>query len=184
MSMIIALTGPQQVGKSTTAESLVRHHNYARVAFADPLYLMLASLMGLSSDEVRRLEKNQPIEALNGRTLRHALQTLGTEWGRKLIDPEIWVCACTRRVKYLSSKGIPVVVDDCRFDNEMDALRVIGAKIVRLHRDNLPEQVGVEHHSECDWPYFDVDAVVRCDINDAVEWGKVAGDRVLSAVFS
>jgi hypothetical protein len=46
------------------------------------------------------------------------MQTLGTEWGRKIIHPEIWLLAWKNSVEELGAYG-NVVVDDVRFPNEL-----------------------------------------------------------------
>lgn len=154
MSNIIVLCGPQRVGKSTAANALVRRYGFVRVSFADPLYDMLATLLCISLQELKQLPKHEPLDLLEGKTLRHALQTLGTEWGRNNISEELWNNIALRRIKFLQSKNVPVVVDDCRFYNEYESLRVLGAKSVLLTRDDLPPQVNTEHASETDWCKF------------------------------
>lgn len=62
-------------------------------------------------------------------TPRLALQTLGTEWGRKLC-PEIWTEACFASMREDRS----YVITDCRFDNEREAARAHQSCVVLLLR--------------------------------------------------
>jgi len=62
---------------------------------------------------------------------RIALQTLGTEWGRRLY-PHVWVDACFSRVR--AGDVERVVVTDGRFRNELDRSRDQGAFCVKLTR--------------------------------------------------
>jgi hypothetical protein len=55
-------------------------------------------------------------------TPRFMMQTLGTEWGRKIIHPEIWLLAWKRSVEELGAYG-NVVVDDVRFPNELEIVK-------------------------------------------------------------
>lgn len=128
--MIIAFTGKAGSGKSTAAKRLVEAHGFVRRRFASPLKDMLLAL-GLSNDEVDGAYKDEPCELLGGKTPRHAMQTLGTEWGRELIDPYLWTRAW---VKSLPSDGSNVVVDDCRFPNEVEAIKKMGGMVVRIER--------------------------------------------------
>ena len=184
MPDIIALCGPQQVGKTTAAQSMVDHFQFTRVAFADPLYDMVAALMRLPVHKVRQLPKNEPMDVFEGRTLRHALQTLGTEWGRNLVGSDIWVNAAIRRAASLNLQGIRVVIDDCRFINEYEALRTAGAKIVLLQRDELPEQINTAHGSEVEWPNFPhFDVVVKNPPDGAPHWATTASRAILGALY-
>lgn len=182
MPTLIALYGPQQVGKSTAAGALVDHHGFTRVAFADPLYRMVAALMDISVEAVRRLPKNEPLVELNGRTLRYALQTLGTEWGRDLMGPDVWIEAAHRTVQNLLDIGRSVVIDDMRFDNEYEMLSRMGCLFVRLDREDVPEQVNTGHASETAWDHFVSHAHVTNPPDGAVQWARQAGSAILAAL--
>jgi hypothetical protein len=84
-------------------------------------------------------------------TPRYALQTLGTEYGRNCF-PSIWVDYALRvakrldgkRARYSAMRGdfevlgadplCGVVISDCRFMNEIDAIRRAGGKTIRIVR--------------------------------------------------
>lgn len=72
------------------------------------------------------------------REIRRLQQVLGTEVGRSVLSPTIWVdtgmAEVARHRRDLSS----VVVTDCRFDNEAEAIREAGGKVVRVVRPSLP----------------------------------------------
>jgi hypothetical protein len=153
MSRLIAFTGPAGSGKSTAADALVEE-GWVRVKFADPLKNMMRAFYkscGLEdSDYIEaRIEgafKEEPDPFLKGRTPRHAMQTLGTEWGRNAIHPNIWVEAWGQRVVNMFDRGLDVVVDDCRFPNEAHAVRCLGGEIVEIvGRD---KGLGKKHQSE------------------------------------
>lgn len=129
---IIAFTGLAGSGKSTAAAHLVRHYGFHRVRFAGPLKNMMAAL-GCTEREIDGDRKEQPCALLGGKTPRYAMQTLGTEWGRDLITQDLWIRAWQKAVDELSP-GTPVVVDDCRFPNEAEAVRAAGGVIVRIER--------------------------------------------------
>ena len=112
-------------GKTTIANFLVEEHNYHRIPFAEPLKLMMRTLLqhfGYSELFVDKLLndpvlKEQILPEL-GVTPRSMMQTLGTEWGRNLVHPEIWLLAWKNSVEELNIYG-NVVVDDIRFPNEL-----------------------------------------------------------------
>ena len=53
------------------------------------------------------------------------MQTLGTEWGRECIGPEVWVDVWKSNVQKWLDGGLNVVVDDMRFPNEWDAVKAL-----------------------------------------------------------
>lgn len=179
MVKLIALYGPQQVGKSTAAQSLVEHHNYTRVAFADPLYQMISALLGR---DARDVPKNLPMDELEGKTIREALQSLGTEWGRDLIGSELWVNTARRRITRLLGKGKKIVIDDCRFRNEYRALWHLSARFVRLSREDIPEQINIDHGSELEWQSFEPAVSIANPTDSAELWKSDSGQIILEAL--
>lgn len=137
MATIIALTGKAGSGKSTVAAWMAKTYGFRRVRFADPLKDMLRSLYwdaGVDDETIRRkIEgdlKEQPCAMLRGKTPRQAMQWLGTEWGREMIGADFWT-------ELWALRAFPhekVVVEDCRFDNEAEAVRRAGGIIVEITR--------------------------------------------------
>ncbi len=65
-------------------------------------------------------------------TAREFMQFLGTDIMRKIYEP-IWVNNCLNRIK---SDSPPIaVIGDCRFVNEIEAVKNAGGKVVRLTRN-------------------------------------------------
>jgi hypothetical protein len=134
--IIIGLTGPAGCGKDTAAKYLCEKYNLGWRAFADPLRAALNAMFGW--DELNwedREWRQKPQSILGGQTPRRAIQTLGTEWGRDLIDPDLWVnltkidCEVLRELGY---KGM--VVSDVRFPNEVEWIREVGT-LIHIVRD-------------------------------------------------
>ena len=128
---VVAFTGLAGAGKSTATRHLIERRGYKLVKFAGPLKDMMRAI-GLTEDEIEGGMKEQPSATLLGKTPRHAMQALGTEWGRNLIGEEFWISLWRRRVEATLAAGERVVVDDCRFPNEAAAIRSFGGKIYLL----------------------------------------------------
>lgn len=145
MSPLTAFTGLATCGKSTAARSLVaaRGSTAVRLSFADPLRDMLRAL-GLTAEQLT-VHKNEPIAWCGGKTARALLQSLGTEWGRELVSPDLWAGAMERRILEAWDVGHAVVIDDCRFDNEARMVRRLGGRVVEIERPGL---VRLAHASE------------------------------------
>lgn len=161
---LVALCGTAGSGKSTAAAALTEAPDaqWVRVKFADALKDMLRALYmaaGLDHDEIEaRIEghlKETPCSILRGQTPRHAMITLGTEWGRDLIAHDLWISIWRRRVNKWMDLGMNVVVDDLRFANEAAAVRDLGGTVVRISGRNTSS---IAHISEKG--VFDEDYVV------------------------
>jgi len=143
--MIIGLTGRAGTGKDTAALHLEREHGFISLAFADPLRAMLSALLPytpVSSFAMHdRAQKEMPQPFLGGASVRRCLQTLGTEWGRELIDGGLWINICRHRIETIGGR---IVVTDVRFDNEAQMIRELGGHIVNITREQARP---VENHT-------------------------------------
>lgn len=128
---IIGLTGRMGSGKSTAARILAEQHDYVILPFAAPLKHMLRAL-GLSEDEVGGRHKERPSPLLNGKTPRHAMQTLGTEWGRAHMGEDFWFNLWARAAADVLDHGGRVVADDVRFVSEAEPIRLMGGIVLEL----------------------------------------------------
>jgi len=128
--MLIGMCGAAGSVKDTMADFLV----FDRVAFADPLYEMVAIVTGLTPAEMRARETKEREIGWLGQSPRQLLQTLGTEWGRNTVSQTIWVDTAMRRVRGLLEQGRSVVVTDVRFDNEAAAIKAAGGVIWQVVR--------------------------------------------------
>lgn len=149
---VVAFVGPIGSGK-TTAAACLKPLGYHRVSFADPLKQMLMTL-GLSHTQVYGEEKEIPSPLLGGRTPRHAMQTLGTEWGRYMIHQDLWALSWQHRCQAHQL----VTVDDLRFPNEYRAVKALNGVLIRVHRNQAVPDRHFLHESEAHT--FDVDAEI------------------------
>ena len=151
MIRIMAFVGKAGAGKTTAARFLEENYFYIRLRFADKLKRMMKEL-GLSNEEIEGNLKFTPCELLGGKTPRHAMQTLGTEWGRDLITPNLWVNALDRQLqKYVKEGCNNFVVDDLRFVNELNYLNSLkgdGCKVVIVGIERNNKENESSHISE------------------------------------
>lgn len=127
MVRIIGLSGAAGSGKSTAATYLIERHGFTLVKFAAPLKNMLRAI-GLTDYDIEGAGKHVSHPALCGQTPRHAMQTIGTEWGRHCIGDEFWVNLWGREARNHEL----VVCDDVRFENEATMIRSCGGRIIGL----------------------------------------------------
>ncbi|MBO0129211.1 deoxynucleotide monophosphate kinase [Agrobacterium burrii] len=170
---VIALTGLAGSGKSTASKYLVENHGYQLVKFAGPLKGMLRAI-GLSEQQIEGNLKETPCEWLQGMTPRHAMQTLGTQWGRDCIGQAFWIDLWVRRVYLIIAAGGRVVVDDCRFSNEADEVRKLGGVVWQLVGRG---GIAGSHESEagCGGPDMDIRNTgvisdLHCQLDVGLKW--------------
>lgn len=145
---LIGIVGLARVGKDTAADYLCNVYDLHRYAFADPIKDMLTCVFG---NLFRNGDRENPIEWL-GKSPRQMMQTLGTEWGRGLIHPDLWVLVAGQMWQKYQKVGPSdgVVISDVRFANEAEWIRSQGGVLIQIRRKNV-EQVA-EHISESGLP--------------------------------
>jgi len=158
MVKIIGLIGLAQSGKSTVAQHLSDNHGFVRIRFAGPLKAMCRS-MGLTDREIEGDGKEAPHMMLCGKTPRYVMQTLGTEWGRELIGPDFWTGIWRESVMAAIDQGAKgIVAEDCRFPNEIEAVRSLGGEVWQIIR---PGAVKLAHISESASSEIDPDFIIH-----------------------
>ena len=137
---VIGLHGRARSGKDTVANFILSHRGGYVYSFADPIRAMLVPLGIDMSDPYWQANKEAIIPAL-GASPRRLMQTLGTEWGRQLINPDFWLILAKQ---VLINYGPGMVVADVRFENEAEWVRSQGGRVIHIER---PSAVAVEAHA-------------------------------------
>jgi len=127
---LIGIAGAARSGKDSIASVLVEDYGFTRYALADPIKAALRSMLGLTDDHTDGDLKEELIDEL-GVSPRHLMQTLGTEWGRDTIRPDLWLRAAERHLERING---PVVVPDIRMSNEAAWIRQKGGFVWHVRR--------------------------------------------------
>jgi hypothetical protein len=136
-SMIVGICGAPGAGKGEAAKVLMEL-GYENGKFSHALKHMFRALLVYRGavDPNRYIEgdlKEIPTPLLNGKSPRHAMQTLGA-WGRNDIDKKLWV---DTEFEVLEDEP-KLVFDDVRDDIEEMAIRNRGGFIIHLKgRDGI-----------------------------------------------
>jgi hypothetical protein len=157
--MIIGLSGYAQVGKDTVARILVEDYGFTRIGFAD-IIKKAAYILDpiITLDGVRlahAVDKYGWDGAKQVPEVRRILQVLGSEIGRDLIDPQLWV-ELTMHSVHQDGK---IVISDVRFRNEAEEIKWKHGQIWRISRIDKGAPVNV-HRSETDMDSWDFDQYV------------------------
>jgi hypothetical protein len=135
--LLVGLCGPAGCGKDTVA-SLMVQRGFHRYALAQPIKGMVSLML---SQRLERWEdrewKEAPIPWL-GRSPRQLAQTLGTEWGREHVDPDLWLKLGMQRWELVKYSAMPrLVITDIRFVNEAQAIIGAGGTIWKVLREDV-----------------------------------------------
>jgi len=150
MSLIIGLVGFAGSGKDTVGHMLYEQ-GFIKESFAAPLKDAVSKIFGWNrgmlegANSVDRKWREEPDEYWSKKmgkpfSPRMALQLMGTEAGRDVFHPNIWLDAFERRVltKLENQPDSNFVVTDVRFNNEIKKLNEMGGIIVRVKRGEEP----------------------------------------------
>lgn len=140
---IVGITGAAGAGKDTVAEVLVIL-GARRYGFADPLKLALNAIFGWTIEMWDDREWKETPQEPHGRSPRYLAQTIGTEWGRDLVHPNLWVMVAAELKK---NDARPWVLADVRFPNEAKWIRDAGGVIIEVIRPGH-EPIEGNHVSE------------------------------------
>ncbi|MFJ4666739.1 deoxynucleotide monophosphate kinase family protein [Kitasatospora purpeofusca] len=165
----IALVGRARAGKDTLAAQLVTAHAYTRVAFADPLKAVALGAdpivdadpghFGYLPVRLSQVVKREGWEKAKSRPeVRRTLQAFGQ--AVRDVDPDFWLGLALDRIETAAQWNLPVIVTDCRYLNEVEALRLNGFKVVRVVRPATREDANSQHVSETELDHFPADATV------------------------
>lgn len=143
---LVAFTGRMSSGKSTAVnffnkkltEKLI---DSTLTKFAQPLY-------DIQEYIYKRIESvyQRPQDFVKDRKL---LQWIGTDWGRETVNENIWVDIWKKEVELFIASNVIVLCDDCRFDNEAQAIKSLGGIIIHIIRPgtDLDGKKTVKEHS-------------------------------------
>lgn len=142
MTTIIAFAGRKQSGKTTCSEFLNKIFSTLGSSkiynFADPLKQNICiDILGLSYNQCYGTDdkKNEFVDCYwDGRqlTAREVMQIVGTDIFRKM-KQNVWSDAIIRRI---NQENLDMaIIADCRFPNEVNAIKKAGGMVVKLTRN-------------------------------------------------
>lgn len=180
--MVIGISGKKQSGKNTVANIIneLLGNRYELKMFAEKVKEIVCIITGCT---MKNLESEDFKNSLVGNewgnlTYRDFLQKIGTDCGRNIIHPNIWVNTLMKdyKMQYASAGiggfhdprpsfkkiGFPRwIITDVRFPNEANAVRDKRGLLIRVNRKGIDIST---HHSEMALDdYDDFDYIIDND---------------------
>ena len=146
--MIIGICGFIGSGKDTVADYLVNLHHFRRESFANTLKDAVSAVFGwdrtmLEGRTKQAREWREQVDtwwaerlSIPHLTPRWILQNWGTEVCRKNFHDDIWIASLENKLRTSTDD---IVISDCRFPNEIAAIKKAGGRVVRVVRGVEPE---------------------------------------------
>mgnify|MGYP003666481750 FL=1 len=146
--MIIGITGLISSGKDTAADYLIRFHGFKKLSYAGTLKDTVAAVFGWDREMLEGTTQNsrawrEEVDQwwadrlqMPHLTPRWVLQYWGTEVGRRSFHNDIWVASVENQLRHTDDS---VVITDCRFANELDAIKNAGGTTIRVERGVQPD---------------------------------------------
>lgn len=139
-------------GKDTAADYLCTFHGFKRMSFAGALKDAVAVIFNwnrelLEGSTKTSREWREQVDVwwaerlgIPHLTPRWVLQQWGTEVARRSFHDDIWVAAVENRLLNIKDD---IVITDCRFKNELSAIKNAGGITMRTHRGPEPEWLSI-----------------------------------------
>jgi hypothetical protein len=206
--MIIGICGLIGSGKDTIADYLQNIHEFRRESFASTLKDAVGAVFGWDREllEGRTRESRAWREQVDSwwaerlnmpdLTPRLVLQKWGTEVARKSWHDDIWIASLENKLRKTTDD---IVISDCRFPNEIQAVRAAGGVVIRVVRGDDPVWYSIAkrankgdpmaqqqledfnvHPSETAWVGTDFDAVIDNNADGLDKLYEQVKDLVLS----
>lgn len=183
---IVAFAGKKQSGKTSSCDFVrhsfhAMHNNQQKTSqeieceiynFADPLKRMCIDILGFTENQCYGTDdnKNEKVNCFwpntkNQMTAREVLQYVGTDIFRSM-QTNVWANATIRKIQ--KSKEKLSLIADCRFPNEVEAIKNAGGIVIKLNR-NLYQSSHISENSLDDDIYDQSNFDLIIDNSDMTE---------------
>lgn len=159
---IVGLYSPAPQSGKTAVAGILSERGMASIPFAGTLKdMIIPMLTALGYDYPKAwelvLRDKEYVLPEVGVSVRHMLQTLGTEYGRQCLHPDVWLTCWHKKAERFNS----VVADDVRFLNEANLIKSLGGQMWLVRRTDV--QRTTSHSSEGGLDDYEFDRIIDND---------------------
>ena len=188
---LIGISGAAGSGKDTLARGIAATDVYFIHHFADPIKQAVNIMFGFEmADWDDREWKEGHLDGFDEVSPRFLAQTLGTEWGRHVIDTDLWLKLAQRKYDKVSKTatlnqgrimGMGMIIPDVRFENEAQWIVDEGGLMLHIER---PGQEQISESSHASEAGFDPALIHEVVYNDGPPSKMIADAREILWHFS
>ena len=152
-SNLICIVGNIGAGKSTVAD-ILKNRGYEEIMFAGPVK-EIGLILGFENKELYGSQEDKlKINDFWGVSGREFMQKFATDMMRNELpkhinmnmdNKTIWVRLCEKKIIDMLKDNKKIIVSDGRFFDEIDMIKTLGGKIIKIVRNNSYQQ---NHESE------------------------------------
>jgi dephospho-CoA kinase len=172
MSNLICIIGNIGTGKTTLA-NILKENDYEEITFAGPVK-EIGLIFGFEKHELYgtqedKLKQNE-YWGVSGREFMQKFATdimrneLPKHINMNMNNDTIWVRLCEKKIINLLKNNKKIIVSDGRFPDEINMIKKLGGKIIKIKRDNPYE---ITHESETYISKLNADIII--DNNGTIE---------------
>lgn len=172
--MIVGIAGKAGAGKDLAAKALIQR-GWFKYSFAQPIRDGIEAMFGISQEDMLDPVIKNQANFKYGHSIRSMMQLAGTEFARNMIHPDVWIL----RGLEICQNHENVVISDCRFPNEAEAIRSSGGIVIEIIRDDNEYHEAVTmngvvaHASESGLPRYLIDYVVYNNSDVETLWKQI-----------
>lgn len=164
-SQLLAIGGYATSGKDALADILVEELGWYKTYMSKPLEQALLTLdpfVGINAEAgayIRYSAFHAAVgydETKKNFEVRRLLQTLGTEIGRDMFSPNVWVDLVRMEASKQLDNDKNVVVTGIRYPNELSAFRSLGGRSVWVERPGVSPVNSHSSDNTLDHHSFDI----------------------------
>jgi hypothetical protein len=156
--MLIAFLGKKSSGKDTSGDYLVQNMGFKKYVFANPLKKGIQAFFNLSDQQLYDEQLKETIDPRWGVSPRQLFQVIGTDIFQNSIHnflPQLkgefrchWVTLFKEWYDQEIKKdpNTKIVITDARFLHEIEMIKKLGGKVVKVVRNSSYNGKGLDNH--------------------------------------
>lgn len=177
---LVGICGLPGSGKDSVGDQIAYlNSSIQKQSFAEPLKRMLATMLGVPYEMVEGItdesrEWRESIQVGIGKTPRQMMLSLGTEWGRDMVNGDLWVTLA----RYAWEDGSGSYFTDVRFDNEAYFIKENGGILLEVVNTTNADVATPDHRSEAGIDRRNIDFTVYAAYGDLHGLKQAATDHL------